>query len=354
MFSLFVCLECAMPLHSVLLSTVRLPPNAMRAWQVYDLGDPWAHAGDGNKRVMNQTACDQGTCRPAVDSHGRQILDCCWTGPKGCPNPTNPSTFLKPCADSYNCSLPEPATGGYGNTCTTWTESDFLPDMQATAKYVRDNSPSGIPANNFMGSIHPRLKRPVGRRLAYACARMLKQQQQGSVDSLSRTERVPFNSSSTGAYTGPTIAGCSYTTNSTFTLKFNATLLDGEGLLLRTWDANTTGGWIANPYNDSVAKYHPYAKIRLEPTIDSLGLMVCLASVGGVGNASTCACQSWDWVSHNSTNSTTGKVSLETFWYCQDGPGWKPTADDRNNRSRQWVNRSSGMWVGEFVPLIGC
>ena len=31
---------------------------------------------------------------------------------------------------------------------------------------VRENAPSGIKASNFMGGIHPRLKRPVGRRLA--------------------------------------------------------------------------------------------------------------------------------------------------------------------------------------------
>ena len=32
----------------------------------------------------------------------------------------------------------------------------------------------------------------------------------------------------------------------------------GEGLLLRKFDANETGGWSANPYNDSTSDYHPY------------------------------------------------------------------------------------------------
>ena len=38
-------------------------------------------------------------------------------------------------------------------------------------------------------------------------------------------------------------------------LMFNATLLGGEGLLLRPFDANETGGWSANPFNDSSASY---------------------------------------------------------------------------------------------------
>eukprot|EP00041_Stephanoeca_diplocostata_P026687 m.723398 g.723398 ORF g.723398 m.723398 type:complete len:865 (+) comp23021_c0_seq4:58-2652(+) len=323
-------------------------PNTFGA-QVYDLGDPWAHTGDGNRRVMNETACDLGTCRPTLDDHGRQILNCCWLGPKGCPDPSNPSNFLKPCVDSYNCSLPEPTSGKYGATCATWTENDFLPEMRTVARCVRDNSPSGIPANNFMGSIHPRLKRPVGRRLAYACARILKErlEQRESGDNGGVTTDSLATS---GAYTGPTIAGCKDSADRTLVLAFNATLLGGEGLLFRDWDANTTGGWTANPYNDSAAKYHPYPKIQLQPTMDSLGLMVCTAGADVVGNASTCACQAWDWVSHNSTNATTGEVTLQTFWYCQDGPGWKPTAADRTNRSRRWVNRSGGGYWQRVLP----
>jgi hypothetical protein len=84
-----------------------------------------------------------------------------------------------------------------------------------------------------MGGIHPRLKRPVGRRLAVAAASMM-HATGGDV------------SASALPLTGPTIAGCSYgssTANTaggspspsqqaeelSLTLKFNETLLAGAG-----------------------------------------------------------------------------------------------------------------------------
>jgi hypothetical protein len=127
-----------------------------------------------------------------------------------------------PCSDKYNCSLPELGPDGqvlagkYGDYCAPWNEEDWCaetahlfplclsraclgnlivfaygilngnsskrrfcraPALRPLAKLVRANDPSGIPGNNFMGGIHPRLKRPVGRRLAYAAARMLKKQE---------------------------------------------------------------------------------------------------------------------------------------------------------------------------------
>ena len=51
--------------------------------------------------------------------------------------------------------------------------------------------------------VPPRLKRPVGRRLAYAAARMLKKQQRASSGAQAEAE------ASDGAMTGPTISGCS-------------------------------------------------------------------------------------------------------------------------------------------------
>jgi hypothetical protein len=253
---------------------------------------------------------------------------------------------MKTCTDWFNCSLPEPQTGEYGSTCSAWDVSDFLPTMQHTAAWIRRNAPSGNPGGNFMGSIHPRLKRPVGRRLAYAAARMMKQQQ-------SQLHGAPDDA---GAMTGPTIAGCSYSTGGALELKFNVSLLGGEALLLRDFDANATGGWTSNPYNDNATWIRPYARQHtpFEPTYDSLGLMVCTAEFNvaavtasgasrtGVtqGNATTCACRSWDWVMHNTTNATTGKVTLEDVWYCSSGPSllWQPTDQDYKARGEQWIN----------------
>jgi hypothetical protein len=147
-----------------------------------------------------------------------------------------------------------------------------------------------------------------------------------------------------GAMTGPTIAGCSYSTTGSLELKFNASLLGGEALLLRDFDANATGGWAANPYNDNNTWIRPYARKHnpFEPTFDSLGLMVCTTAGDGssLGNATTCGCQSWDWVTHNRTNATTGKVDLVTIWYCETGPLglWRPTDQDYHTRGQLWAN----------------
>ena len=86
-------------------------PNSFLA-QVYDLGDPWADMGDNR-------------------------------GP----------------SDPNNCTLPP-----YGPKCAPWNPSEWAKGMQPYAPAIRQNSPSGVPGVNFMGGIHPRLKRPVGAR----------------------------------------------------------------------------------------------------------------------------------------------------------------------------------------------
>ena len=162
--------------------------------------------------------------------------------------------------------------------------------------------------------IHPRVKRPVGRRLAYAAARMLKQQQQ-------RKQQLDVDVAG-GAFTGPTISGCSYTSSSNeLVLKFNQTLLGGEGLMLRPFDANETGGWGLQPGTNH---YQPLDKVSQA----GLGAMVCTvdptcnASNPGAypcGNATTCMCQSWAYVKCAPHN-----------WYCEVGPGWKPDPAEVN------------------------
>jgi hypothetical protein len=158
--------------------------------QVFDLGDPWAAREKG------------------------------WSG-----------------GDDENCSLPNPATGHYGPNCTAWDESKWSPGMRPYAPLIRQNAPSGNPGVNFMGGIHPRLKRPVGHRLAVAAASMLG----GS--------SVPL--------TGPTIAGCTYKTGApSLSLKFNTTLLAGDTIQVQDFNTNVST-WTG---------------------VDSLTLMVCASA----------------------------------------------------------------------------
>jgi hypothetical protein len=237
----------------------------------------------------------------------------------------------------------------------------------------RDNNPSGVPGVNFMGGIHPRLKRPAGkrcekrifctilclnmifyqnrlgtsigkalkkkcvcRRLAYAAAKLLKQQEQ---DDQKLTQ---------GALTGPTLAGCRYGPSSSssssssssktaegggeeagggsasaskLTLMFNESLLGGEGLMLRPFDANETGGWLDSRGNGLK---------------DSNGAMVCTvdptckeAPNHECGNTTTCQCQSWNFIKSGCCGAdpkhpgcpANGFCNMTNFWYCEVGPG---------------------------------
>ena len=91
--------------------------------------------------------------------------------------------------------------------------------MQPYAPLIRRNAPSGVPGTNFMGGIHPRLKRPVGRRLAVAAAALLH----------------PKGGHAAIPLSGPTLSGCRFeatgppsSSGATMTLQFNATLLGDD------------------------------------------------------------------------------------------------------------------------------
>jgi len=207
--------------------------------QVYDLADPWAYMGDGS----------------------------------------NPSM------DRENCSLPDPATGKYGANCSAWDPTVWSEALRPLAPLVRANDPSGVPGNNFMGGIHPRLKRPVGRRLAVAAAALL--QHAGT------------------PVTGPTIAGCqlsgggsSHDDNDgkkTLTLTFNSTLLGVDSILVQ-------------PFNTNMSQWSG---------VDSLGAMVCASALPSarVGDAAmTCEDKC-----HASGHCCTGLVSCDQQPSCAQG-----------------------------------
>eukprot|EP01043_Picozoa_sp_COSAG02_P036878 COSAG02_NODE_2732_length_8141_cov_41.736011_7_plen_841_part_00 len=298
-------------------------PNTFGA-QLYDLADPWGHSGtgDGDKRDghrINQTEVNS----PWVK--GNQTR-CCkeWVGCKGaqCNSAQNASLARcaarhqqKACADTQDCALPDPATGQYGANCT-WNSSLWWGTLKDLEPLVRKNQPSGIPGNNFMGGIHPRLKRPAGRRLAVAAVNLIPKYRAISPRAQIQT-----------AKSGPTIAGCSLSavtatqggqTNAhRLQLHFNASLLGTESLYLRPWDADMSN-WASKPPQSTNGQ--PTRKV------DSAGLMVCTASEpdpeapSAAGNASTCACSQWAVL-----EVFEGQAS-RTIEYCAVGPGWKPTA----------------------------
>ena len=107
--------------------------------------------------------------------------------------------------------------------------------MQQLAPAIRkDTTPS------FMGGIHPRIKPPVGQRLAVAYMALF--------------------GGAAGPFTGPTVAGCTLSSGSgTLTIIYNTTLLRGERVLIQPFDADMKN-W---------------------GTRDSAAFMVCFSSTGG-------------------------------------------------------------------------
>ena len=155
--------------------------------------------------------------------------------------------------DDQNCSLPDVSTGNYGRNCTKWDPSGWQAAVKPLAALIRANNPSGVPGVNFMGGIHPRLKRPVGRRLAVAAAALL-------------AKKIPL--------TGPTISGCRHTTSKgngtgSLTLQFNLTLLGTDDVVVRQFN-NDMSSWSG---------------------VDSLTAMICASTPPPAPNGSL-SCQS--------------------------------------------------------------
>jgi len=325
----------------------------------YDLQEPWFFVGDGNPAPLPQDEVAEGK---------DDDYPCCFAA--------NPTCRGDLCPDQYNCSLPSFETHRYGKECAEWPpESSWLQSLWPYSELIRNNSPSQIPGNNFMGGIHPRLKRPLAKRLALAALNLYR----GGSSSLSSSSSSPYSSSSstkTLAGSGPTIAGCRYnyynpsslssynaenaTAAGTLVLQFNLTLLRGESLMLGSFDSNRSHWkppalWKNTKTNPAPSPPPP------KEVFDSLGLMVCLSGKDNEdlllpGNASTCECQTWDYMYVNDTHGDDA-----TFWYCAVGPGYKPTmeaiASERERRHRLWkateVNNNPRLlrWVPSPNPF---
>ena len=117
-----------------------------------------------------------------------------------------------------------------------WTNlSAWDPVMAVLASAIRNNT-----TPSYLGGLHPRLKSPLGHRLAQ------------SFINLFMGGSAPF--------TGPTIVGCSLdAANSTLTVAYNVTLLRGESVLVRPFAANLSA-W---------------------GTRDSSSFMLCFSTTGG-------------------------------------------------------------------------
>jgi hypothetical protein len=160
------------------------------------------------------------------EGNGKNVAHMRWsqTGNYGVlPNAIMPATYVAQLfdlgdpweqysADQRNCSRPS-SSGQYGPGCAPWSTELWDPSLLPLAPAVRaDVAPS------FMGCIHPRIKSPVGRRLAHA---LFHSQLGGS-----------------SAFTGPTVASCALGSSSQLTVQYNSTLLRGEAVAVGAFNSN--------------------------------------------------------------------------------------------------------------------
>eukprot|EP00040_Diaphanoeca_grandis_P042178 m.264329 g.264329 ORF g.264329 m.264329 type:complete len:830 (+) comp55607_c0_seq1:15-2504(+) len=134
------------------------------------------------------------------------------------PSPQIPNSFL---AHAYD--LGDPWTGG--TPCTGWQccANDY--NASNCAQHTKNDTSmctasclAQLNTSFYMGPIHPRVKKPVGDRLAAAAAALVY--------------------GSTSAYAGPTIKGCSVA-GDTITIRFNETLLRGGNVMVKPYDKPT-------------------------------------------------------------------------------------------------------------------
>lgn len=140
-----------------------------------------------------------------------------------------------------------------------WNVSAWNRDLAPLNSLVRNSTATP----QFMGSVHPRLKEPVGRRLAAGL--------------------VALHYGGNGTVTGPTLAGCKYSSQQhTITVHFNKTLLKGDSVAI-TRDQTPIPPL---PQPDPEDR-HPPKPTRPGPVLDSSLTHVC------TGDVEDCACLSW-------------------------------------------------------------
>ena len=200
-------------------------PNTFVA-QAYDLNDPWAGVNDDP--FAKQSVCSNNSSIP---------YSCTWTN-KGTMTPL-------PCCE---CG-PDMAS-----PMCVWDPSQWNRALSPLAPLVRNSTATP----QFMGSLHPRLKYPVGRRLALGLV------------------ATAYGGSNT--VTGPTISGCTFDNAShTILIHFNKTLLKSDAVVI----TRTQTPIPPLPPNSTAKPTRP------GPVQDSSLMHVC------TGNATDCSCLSW-------------------------------------------------------------
>ena len=235
--------------------------------QAYDLNDPWASSTD--------------ICSTNASLHGHhQAHSCTYTAGGTAPAP--------PCC-KCGATLANESVCRWYDSLPLWNK-----DLVPLAPLIKNGSATPF----FMGPIHPRLKAPVGRRLASAL--------------------IATHYNGSGTVTGPTISGCTHDTSAqTILLHFNLSLLRGDSVAITRTQAP-----IPPPPAPDPNQKHPTKWTGPMPVEDSSLLQVC------TGSAEDCSCLSW------TTNGSKHGKDKSTGMICEipfDGGPMRPAQATRGD-----------------------
>ena len=224
------------------------------------------------------------------------------------PNPVMPNTFV---AQGYDLDDPVGSLNCYHAGCCGNLTKDKSDPQCAGCLAICNGWSAGIPAGPscgslncpgprkcptpsvgppsympqgcapvYMGPIHGRDKKPVGRRLARACAVTVYEKE--------------------GPYTGPTITGCKKSGN-TVTITFNSSLMRGDEMDVQTYNASVPGAsQMAVLVNKSNFCFQvgtfPSAGINVEATDSGRPSPVQPCASDGFGHSGGMSDEQADWV----------------------------------------------------------
>eukprot|EP01043_Picozoa_sp_COSAG02_P044031 COSAG02_NODE_3887_length_6085_cov_3.846809_4_plen_273_part_00 len=104
---------------------------------------------------------------------------------------------------------------------------------------------------------------------------------------------------------GPTIAGCKLdSAKASISVSLDPDRMGGEDVLVQPFDINVSA-WSGD---------------------DSSTMMVCTGQLEStLANASSCACSGWAYLRIPNPKDPTNHGHDQSLWYCEVGPGWKPS-----------------------------
>lgn len=264
-----------------------LPNPAMPATylaQAYDLNDPWA----GHNSPFDRTTTSVCSMNASIPN------SCAWTN--------NGTEQSPPCC---HCDTP------FASSRCVWNISLWNRDLAPLAPLIKNSSATPT----FMGSLHPRLKEPVGRRLAAAL--------------------VALKHGGNGTVTGPTISGCTYDQpNQRITLHFNKTLLKNDVVAI----TRTQTPIPPLPPIDPKVKDLPK---RPGPVKDSSLTQVC------TGDADDCSCLSWKDISKHEK----GQPPI-TGWLCEVPFGGSRPRPAQPTRGDVWAEAPIALLPGSTAVAV--